>query len=598
MGVPSSSEQPRDWGNRGRPRSRSLQSHRSQDHGREADSRRKRGRHHRHSSRGREGSRRERRGRRDRGRHGEHSRPRRRSESRSRSSSVSGHKAANTSRLTARVLKRIARDKPLPLFKGSSLSRKEQTVEGNAVLFQDYVERVLVRAEEGALSLPPDVEDASGKWVTRPDSRNEKRREILLDLIADSLDTYAKMSSQGSVTVYRVSGHTDEAPAKEVTATDWLRLLVREAASSEEAQQAAVEALDHIECSPGEAPTAAATRLVRALRASSADPDHPHTSEATYFWRYASVRTLKGLMRRFSRMILPEEVDRLGGDSLVTMHMQQMADDLSQHPVVQTHPMGTAMLARGKLTYENFIKFVTAMSTHGSRGPTQDPTQNHRKTRKHEIAPVRGENRGRFQGRGESRSEAEALIQETRDILRQLTEALCSKNTPVNEFARHLPDARKLQVALRTHETDAPQPVHMTSDATRYPDVATSTRKRSLAAIQNQAATIPGQHGVPFRRSGGAQGRSATSTPTIPAASPESNKPVPPLLTASRETISNFIRQQRVCFRHAFSVPRHGCKFSHAAIPAELYRDAHLYAQRPKPTWGQPQQRVTSSPPI
>ena len=37
-GVPSSSDQPRDWGNRGRPRSRSLQSHRSRPYGREADS--------------------------------------------------------------------------------------------------------------------------------------------------------------------------------------------------------------------------------------------------------------------------------------------------------------------------------------------------------------------------------------------------------------------------------------------------------------------------------------------------------------------------------------------------------------------------------
>ena len=137
----------------------------------------------------------------------------------------------------------------------------------------------------------------------------------------------------------------------------------------------------------------------------------------------------------------------------------------------------------------------------------------------------------------------------------------------------------------------------MTSDATRYPAAATSNRRRSLAAIQNQAATVPGQHGVPFRRSGGAQGRSATPTQTIPTTSPGSNKQVPPLPTASRETISNFIRQQRVCFRHAFGVPCHGCKFSHEAIPAGLYRDAHLYAQRPKPTWGQPQQRVAQPAP-
>ena len=84
---------------------------------------------------------------------------------------------------------------------------------------------------------------------------------------------------------------------RKVTATDWLRFMVREAAFNDEVQRAATEALGRIELQPGEAPTAAAARLVRAVRAASADPDHPHASEATYVWRYASVKTLQGLMK-------------------------------------------------------------------------------------------------------------------------------------------------------------------------------------------------------------------------------------------------------------------------------------------------------------
>ena len=74
-------------------------------------------------------------------------------------------------------MERITRDKPLPLFKGASLNRKEQTVEGNAVLFQNHVERVLVGAEEGTL--------APRFGQARTTSRLVKRNSMALILLGN-----------------------------------------------------------------------------------------------------------------------------------------------------------------------------------------------------------------------------------------------------------------------------------------------------------------------------------------------------------------------------------------------------------------------------
>ena len=57
------------------------------------------------------------------------------------------------------VRKRITQDKNIPLFSGITF----KSIEGNAVLFQDYVENKLAIAANGALRLPADVEVNPGK---------------------------------------------------------------------------------------------------------------------------------------------------------------------------------------------------------------------------------------------------------------------------------------------------------------------------------------------------------------------------------------------------------------------------------------------------
>ena len=200
---------------------------------------------------------------------------------------------------------------------------KEQTQEGNVVLFQGHLERILASADKGGLSLPEDMKGASGKWVTLPDEKHQDRKEMMSDLIAHNTATYSLMSSHEQVEVYRVC---------------WCVMKL----SIIQKQRVAAEALDRIVRQPGEVAMAAACRLVRAVRAASADPDHPQLTDI-----YASTRTMQDLLERFSRMIAPAPADRVAVKSVVMMHARQLIGELPYHPVVQDHLMSTEMRARG-----------------------------------------------------------------------------------------------------------------------------------------------------------------------------------------------------------------------------------------------------------
>ncbi|CAN0255207.1 unnamed protein product, partial [Ascophyllum nodosum] len=106
------------------------------------------------------------------------------------------------------------------------------------------------------------------------------------------------MTESQPVVVYRISGQCEPTQVRHVTATDWLRLLVREEGLNSEAKYAALEALDSITTKPDESWLAATARLVSAFRATRIDPDRPHVTEATFFWRYVSEHDLKELMER------------------------------------------------------------------------------------------------------------------------------------------------------------------------------------------------------------------------------------------------------------------------------------------------------------
>ena len=94
----------------------------------------------------------------------------------------------------------------------------------------------------------------------------------------------------------------------------------------------------------------------------------------------------------------------------------------------------------------------------------------------------------------------------------------------------------------------------------------------SVAAVQNQTATAPGQHGVPFltRRLDDQRNKRNNRDEAHPSsAAPPRPCPVP---TATRREITSFIRANRICFRHAFGMPcvsSAKCPYNHNIIPEE-----------------------------
>ena len=197
------------------------------------------------------------------------------------------------------------------------------------------------------------------------------------------------------------------------------------------------------------------------------------------------------------------------------------------------------MRARDKVNYRSFMKFVTLIATEGSGSGVRAAPAIPRRLARHEIAPVGGEEQQQFWGGEGLRTEGETWREETQDILNRLTKALWSEKTSHDDFARHLSDARKLQAALRSHETDATLPASNKSGIAQHPTALTGG-KRTIAAIQNQVASAPGQHGVPFRTGGGARLNHATGAPRALAAPPRTDQRVPPP-TATREEIQSFI---------------------------------------------------------
>lgn len=102
----------------------------------------------------------------------------------------------------------------------------------------------------------------------------------------------------------------------------------------------------------------------------------------------------------------------------------------------------------------------------------------------------------------------------------------------------------------------------------------------TVAAFQNQTATAPGQHGVPFEHPQAAKKpRRAVPLPAertgAPSTAPSATVARPPA-TAARGDILDYLRTQKVCFAHAFSGNcrrRSSCLWQHEPFPAALYKD-------------------------
>ena len=132
----------------------------------------------------------------------------------------------NASKILRNVRARVVQIHSLPMYLGPS-TQGERTVANSAVLFQNHVSKILATTDDGVFALPQDS-PGNPVWRTRADDLTSKRRKLLTDLLADYLPTYCLLTESQPVVMYRISGQCEPTQVRHVTATDWLRLLVRE----------------------------------------------------------------------------------------------------------------------------------------------------------------------------------------------------------------------------------------------------------------------------------------------------------------------------------------------------------------------------------
>ena len=164
------------------------------------------------------------------------------------------------------------------------------------------------------------------------------------------------------VVVNHVTRKCEIIPASQATATDWLRMLVREKAITPAAKEASQLALDSITLKSGESWIASSTLLVRYKRTTLADSDRPHNTEQTFFWRYISESHLKGVMKRLARLLVPSDMERYGVIALANVYMTECSELLRSRPVSKQDTMGTAIQERGARTKELYNRYARVLS--------------------------------------------------------------------------------------------------------------------------------------------------------------------------------------------------------------------------------------------
>ena len=449
----------------------------------------------------------------------------------------------NASEILRNVRARVVQTHSLPMYLGPSTQGK-RTVANSAVLFQNHVSKILATTDDGVFALPQDS-PGNPVWRTRADDLTSKRRELLTDLLADYFPTYCLMTESQPVVVYRISGQCQPTQVRHVTATDWLRLLVREEGLNSEAKHAALETLDSITTKPDESWLSATAHQVSAFRATRIDLNRPHVTEATFFWRYVSEHDLKELMERLAYLLVPSELERFGVDAITNIFIKEASDTLRTNPVEPQCPMGYNMRMRGTETRELFDRYANMLSA-------RRPRNNKRKfsSRTH-IAAI-----GNHSAPHKTPSDHAAENEELRQLLR---------------------DAKESIYRLTGRDSLTPTDTTPKSSGVAPPRYAAAYQaaSHSVAAIQNQTATVSGQHGVPFltrRFDDQRNKRNNRDEAHLPSAAPSRPCPAP---TATRREITSFIRVNRICFRHAFGIPSVSsakCPYNHNLILEGYYK--------------------------
>ena len=121
-----------------------------------------------------------------------------------------------------------------------------------------------------------------------------------------------------------------------------------------------------VQVRPGEEWRNVASRLVRNFRAVVADPDRPHASEATYFWRYVTERQLYELFERVIDAVLTNPLGRLSLNSRLHDAVARVKHEVRSLPIAFHDPLGLDMQKRGQVTEDVFSEFVERFALRSS----------------------------------------------------------------------------------------------------------------------------------------------------------------------------------------------------------------------------------------
>lgn len=354
---------------------------------------------------------------------------------------------------------------------------------------------------------------------------------MLSEFAQDHLATRDAMSSDEPVEVWSITGEVQVKRTDEVTCTDCLRLLVREQALTSGAKELAEAALEAVRRQPTEAWAAAAARVVKCFRATFANADRPCVSETQFFWRFVTEADLHTLFTRLTDVLMPNPFERNGVSSLLLEHTQRIAASLRKLRLEWHDPCSDAMVARGVEAHRLNRQFADILS---SQSVSCQPT-----------APKRG---GKQVGSDNMFS------------LQELPQVFASKEA----LAAFVGTAGTARAQPQTNTaTLAAASIDRRTDPTS-PEFALAPALRRVAAFQNQVASAPGAHGVPFESS-------ARSSPA--PVQPQPPLPAYPPADAPRDTIVSHLRTHNLCFARAFSgrCNRASCRYSHDTVPACFY---------------------------
>lgn len=370
---------------------------------------------------------------------------------------------------------------------------------------------------------------------SQADQYTPRRVEMLSEFVQDHLATRDAMDSDEPIEVWSVTGEVQVKAKDEVTCTDWLRLLVREQALTSGSKELAEAALDAVRRQPNEAWATAAARVVKTFRAMFATADRPFMSETRFFWRFVSEADLRALFNRLADVLMPNPFERNGVSSLLLEHTQRISVSLRKRRLEWHDPCSEEMVARGVEAHKMFKAFADILSSQS-------------------VSCVKGTPK-----RGGKQVGSDNMFS-----LHELSEVFASRQA-LAAFVGTAADTARM-----TSQPHAAALAAMSVERRTNPVLSEPAREYALpyvAAFQNQVASAPGQHGVPFESS---SARSGSTT-----AQPQPQPPMPsyPPADAPRDAIINHMRSHNQCFSRAFSgkCGRAACRYDHDTIPAGFY---------------------------